>query len=127
MVIRTSAVAACALPTDIVQDVMGFARKSALGGGLRGPAGEPIDPIRAREAREAAEEVERYASRMAFRGNGNVGRPCSAVVELDRPGDVAACPTLPDVSDVDVSIINREISCLTLYNGECEETRWSLA
>ena len=105
MVVLTSTVDPPVLPATAQQTCMSMARKSALAGGSRGPAGEDLDPVRADLAHEAAQECERYLQRMLFPGDGTGERVCVAVVDVDRAErDIPACPTLPDASGVDVVI-----------------------
>ena len=109
MVVLTSTVDPPVLPATAQQTCMSMARKSALAGGSRGPAGEALDPVRVDVLHEAAQECERYLQRMLFPGAGTGERVCVAVVDVDRgEQDIPACPTLPDASGVDVAITSVE-------------------
>ena len=109
MVVLTSTVDPPVLPATATQTMLSMARKSALAGGSRGPAGEDLDPVRVDLAHEAAQECERYLQRMLFPGAGTGERVCVAVVDVDRgEDDIPACPTLPDASGVDVALTSVE-------------------
>ena len=109
MVVITSTVDPPQLTEAAQQTCMSMARKSALAGGSRGPTGEALDPVRVELLHEAAAETERYLQRMLFRGDGGPERVSVSEIEVSRGvRDIPVCPTLPDVSGVEVSITSVE-------------------